>query len=120
MSSAEPVGGLERGEILMWNNITPADFEEAREELQLRREETLRKHAEEISALDAEQADVESLDRMVTEFAEKFKIAATSSSETSDDEEQAMPGNTDEASTDEMEPAPLYLSAAESWQSRVA
>jgi hypothetical protein len=120
MSSAEPVGGLERGEILMWNNITPADFEEAREELQLRREETLRKHAEEISALDAEQADVESLDRMVTEFAEKFKIAATSSSETSDDEEQAMPGNTDEASTTEMEPAPLYLSAAESWQSRVA
>ena len=62
----------------MWNNITPADFEEAREELQLRCEETLRKHAEEISVLDAEQADVESLDRMVTEFAEKFKIAATS------------------------------------------
>jgi len=42
----------------MWNNITPADFEEAREELQLRREETLRKHAGEISVLDAEQADV--------------------------------------------------------------
>jgi len=103
----------------MWNNITPADFEEAREELQLRREETLRKHAGEISVLDAEQADVEALDRMVAEFAVKFKIAAISSSETSGAEEQATPSNT-EASTDSMEPAPLYLSAAQSWQSRVA
>jgi hypothetical protein len=111
--------GSKQGEILMWNNITPADFEEAKEELQLRREETLRKHAEEISVLDAEQADVETLDRMVTEFAEKFKIAAISSSETSGAEEQATPSNTDEASTDSIEPAPLYLSA-QSWQSRVA
>jgi hypothetical protein len=104
----------------MWNNITPADFEEAREELQLRREETLRKHAAEISVLDAEQADVETLDRMVAEFAQKFKIAAILPSGASGAEEQATPSNTDEASTDSMEPAPLYLSAVQSWQSRVA
>jgi hypothetical protein len=104
----------------MWSNITPADFEEAREELQLRREETLRKHAEEISGLDAEQADVETLDRMVTEFAQKFKIAALSSFETSGAEEHAMTSNTDEGSTDSKEPAPLDLSGAQSWQLRVA
>ena len=102
----------------MWNNITPADFDQAREQLEFRREETLRKHAEEISGLDAEQADVETLDRMVTEFARKFK--AISSSESSGAEEQAMPSNTDEGSTDSTEPAPLYLSAAQIWPARVA
>ena len=46
----------------MWNNITPADFDEAREQMELRLEETQRKHAEEISVLDAEQAGVETLE----------------------------------------------------------
>ena len=104
----------------MWNNITPEDFEQAREQLELRREETLRKHAEEISALDAEQTDVETLDRMVTEFSRKFKIAAVSSPETSGVEEPAMPSDTEEESTDSTQPAPLYLSAHQIWPSRVA
>ena len=111
----------------MWSNITRADLDQAKERLKIRCEETLRRHAEEISDLDAEQADVETLDRMVTEFSRKFKIAAISSSESSGAEEQALPSNTDEASTDSdegstdsMEPASLYPPMPQLWPSRVA
>ena len=104
----------------MWHQVKPADFDRANEQLNLRREETLRRHAEEISVLDAEQADVEALDRMVAEFAEKFKIAAVSPSDSSGAEEPEMPGDTDEESTDSMDPEPRYLSATQIWPSRVA
>ena len=104
----------------MWHHVKRADFERANEQLNLRREETLRRHAEEIGALDAEQADVEALDRMVAEFAQKFKIAAVSPSDSSGAEEQVMPGDTDEESIPSTAPAARYLSATQIWPSRVA
>jgi len=104
----------------MWNNVTRADFDQAKVQLKLRREETLRRHAEEISVLDADKADVETLDRMVAEFARKFKIAAVSPSNSSGAEEQAMPGDANEGSTDPTAPAPRYPLAAQIWPARVA
>ena len=99
----------------MWHNVTRADFDQAQEQLKLRREETLRRHAEEISVMDAEQAEVETLDRMVAEFARKFKIAASSVAEA-----QTMPGAATEGSTGPTAAAPPYTSVAQVWPSRVA
>src|SRR5436190_5997851 len=43
----------------MWEQITQADIEQARTALNLRRAETLRRHAEEIQDLDAHLQDIE-------------------------------------------------------------
>lgn len=104
----------------MWHQVKRADFDRANEQLNLRREETLRRHAEEISVLDAEQAEVEALDQMVAQFAQKFKIAAVSPSDSSGAEGEVMPSDTDDGSTDSTAPAPRYLSATQIWPSRVA
>ena len=104
----------------MWHNVTRADLDQAKEQVKLRREETLRRHAEEISVLDAERADVETLDRMVAEFSRKFKIAVSSPSNSSAAEEQARFGGANEGSNDPTAPAPRYPSAAQVWPSRVA
>lgn len=59
----------------MWENLTPADIEQAKDELRQRRDDVLRRQAEETRGLDAEQADIERLHQMLTTFAEKFGTA---------------------------------------------
>src|SRR5947209_4296883 len=65
----------------MWNNLTSHDIEQAKQQLQLKREEILRRHAEEIGGLDADEAEVETLDRLADVFSGKFKIGRTSAPE---------------------------------------
>jgi len=65
----------------MWDNLSPADLEQAKQHLKSRREETLLRHAEELRGLDSEQAGIDTLDRLIGAFTEKFKKAMTSSSE---------------------------------------
>jgi hypothetical protein len=62
----------------MWQNLTRADIECAQQELRLRREQMLARHAEEIRNVDAERAEVEMLAQMAAAFAEKFKKTMTS------------------------------------------
>ena len=62
----------------MWQNLTRADIERAKQELKLRHEQMLARHAEEIRNADAERAEVETLAQMAADFAEKFKKAMTS------------------------------------------
>jgi hypothetical protein len=61
----------------MWQVLTRTDVERATEELKLRREQLLSRHAEEIRNLDVERAEVETLAQMAAAFAEKFKKAMT-------------------------------------------
>jgi hypothetical protein len=63
----------------MWERLSRADIEETKQQLNNRREETLRRHAEELTALESEQAEIVRLDQLINDFVEKFKIAATSS-----------------------------------------
>ncbi|HVC56809.1 MAG TPA: hypothetical protein VND95_12685 [Stellaceae bacterium] len=56
----------------MWDNLTPADIELARQQVQGRYDEILKRQAQEISDLDAEQAAVETLDRLAEAFSRKF------------------------------------------------
>src|SRR5579862_495653 len=77
----------------MWENLTPADIEQAKDELRQRRDEVLRRQAEETRGLDAEQADIEALDRMLGAFAGKFGTAPARPPEpadTSDEEAVAV------------------------------
>jgi hypothetical protein len=48
----------------MWDVLKPTDLEEAQRQLNERRAETLRRQAEEFAALEADNADLEALDRL--------------------------------------------------------
>ena len=61
----------------MWEQITQADIEQARTELNLRRAETLRRHAEEIEDLDAHLQDIERFEQVVAAFVEQYMSPET-------------------------------------------
>src|SRR2546421_2470880 len=61
----------------MWEQITQADIEQARTELNLRRAETLRRHAEEIEDLDAHLQDIERFEHVVAAFVEQYMSPET-------------------------------------------
>ena len=63
----------------MWDSITSSDIEQAKHSLNLRRAETLSRHAEEIKALDTEQTGVDELASAIAKFMSKFGSGATSS-----------------------------------------
>jgi hypothetical protein len=58
----------------MWDKVSRADLEEAKQRLNVRREETLRRHTEELRALDGECAEVEELERLIGVVFAKFEI----------------------------------------------
>jgi len=76
----------------MWDQLSQADLEAAKEQLKSRREEMLRRHAEELDALEGDQAEIETLDQLIDAFAKKFKIATQFSVEPSGDEKQEVAG----------------------------
>lgn len=59
----------------MWDVLKPTDIEEAQQQLNERRAETLRRQAEELAGLQADAADLEALDRLAAAFSSKFKKA---------------------------------------------
>jgi len=62
----------------MWQNLKQADIERAKQELQLRRQQILGRHAEELRGFDADRAEIDSLAEMAAAFAKKFTMAAPS------------------------------------------
>jgi len=52
----------------MWDNLSPADIERAKEQLTLQRDAILKRHAEELSILDADQNEIETLDQLIAAF----------------------------------------------------
>jgi hypothetical protein len=64
----------------MWDKLSRADLEEVRQRLDVRREETLRRHADELSALDEEFAEIEELERLISAVFAKFDVLAGSDS----------------------------------------
>jgi len=62
----------------MWDVLKQTDIEQARQQIQLCRDETLRRHAEEIQRMDADQAEIDTLDRLIDAFSDKFKVVPAS------------------------------------------
>ena len=62
----------------MWQTITQADIEEARARLSRKREEALRRQAEELESLDAQLRDIDTFERVVAAFFEEYMNEAPS------------------------------------------
>ena len=56
----------------MWEQISRADIQRAKTELNVKRAEMLRRHAEELSDLDAQFQDIEQFDGIVAAFFEEY------------------------------------------------
>ena len=56
----------------MWEHIRKTDIEGAKAQLSLKRAETLRRHSEELSDLEAQLQDIEQFDGIVTAFFEEY------------------------------------------------
>ena len=59
----------------MWGTLSRTDIEAVRTQLQSRREEILRRHAEELGVIEREQAEIGLLDQMIDAFLNKFNSA---------------------------------------------
>jgi hypothetical protein len=73
LAPAPTVDSTEGGTIV-WDQLTPSDLDRARDELGLRRAEMLARHAEELKGLDADQAQLETLEQAIASFARKFNL----------------------------------------------
>jgi len=60
----------------MWERISPADIEQAKEQLAARHVELLARHQNEIQGLDAEEAQIDQLAQLVEAFIVKFNTPA--------------------------------------------
>jgi hypothetical protein len=64
----------------MWEILTTADLDQARNRLATSRAEMLRRHAEELRTLDAQQDHIETLERLLAEFAQTYLSSETAQS----------------------------------------
>lgn len=59
----------------MWHSLARSDIDRAKQQLELRRAEILRRQAEEIGRLEADQGELDMLNRLAEAFAEKYERA---------------------------------------------
>ncbi len=60
---------------IVWDQLTPADVERAKHDIDLRRTEMLERHAAELKALDADSAEVDAVEQAIGAFLRKFGTA---------------------------------------------
>jgi len=65
----------------MWDTLSRAYIDAARQQLQSRREEMLRRHAEELGAVERNQVEIEKLDQLISAFSKKFAPAVSGKNE---------------------------------------
>ncbi len=83
---ADGIGG---GNI-MWDQLKPSDIERAKSELGDRRAEMLARHAEELKGLDVDQSQLETLERAIASFLQKFNASSPDSAVVKLDEEREL------------------------------
>ncbi|SRR6266550_120552 len=98
----------------MWEQLTPADIERVKHRMVALRGEILKRHAEELKALDAEQTEIATFERLVAAFASKHLSSAASSPEraTAAEKEAAAAIVINNDSSEEMRqdaPSPLQV-----------
>ena len=65
----------------MWDQLTPADIERVKQRLLRQRGEMLRRHSDELRGLDAEEAEIETLEQLLLAFTKKHLASSASNSE---------------------------------------
>jgi hypothetical protein len=58
----------------VWNQLSRADIERVKRELDQRRSEMLARHAEELKALEGDQAEIDILEQAIDSLARKFNL----------------------------------------------
>ena len=71
---------LKTGVVQMWEQLTPADIQRVKHRMAALRGATLKRHAEELKALDADQDEITIFEQLVSAFATKHLSSAESSS----------------------------------------
>src|SRR5579862_1090235 len=67
---------IQQGAAMSWDQLTPNDLEHAKHELGVRRAEMLARHAEELTALEADRAELATLEDAIGAFLRKFNASA--------------------------------------------
>lgn len=81
----------------MWEQLRPADIERAKRQLAIQRGETLKRHAEELNKLDGEEAEIQTVERLVAAFVSKhISPSAQGTLRSEEDTETAEIGETSE------------------------
>jgi hypothetical protein len=62
------------GAVIVWNQLSRADIERVKRELDQRRSEMLARHAEELKALEGDQAEIDILEQAIDSLARKFNL----------------------------------------------
>jgi hypothetical protein len=65
------------GSTAMWDKLTAADFERIKRGLVTRRSEMLARHAAELKALETEQSEIDTVEKAIAVFTQKFKLASS-------------------------------------------
>ena len=59
---------------IVWDQLTPADVERAKHDIDLRRVEMLERHAAELKGLEADRAEVDAVEQAIGAFIRKFGL----------------------------------------------
>jgi hypothetical protein len=65
-----------KGDLEVWDKLTAADLEHVKSGVATRRAEMLARHAEELKPLEAEQAEIDAIEKAIAIFTQKFKITS--------------------------------------------
>jgi hypothetical protein len=65
-----------KGDLEVWDKLTAADLERVKRGVATRRAEMLARHAEELKALESEQAEIDAVEKAIAIFTHKFKITS--------------------------------------------
>jgi len=93
----------------MWDQLTRADIERVKQRLAAQRDEMLRRHTEELRGLDAEEAELETLEQLLLAFTKKH--LGHLMSESASDPEQALTVHNPEAEPRHDDAVPPRLQA---------
>jgi hypothetical protein len=77
LASAQPQVTSTMGHLSMWDKLRAADLERVKRGLSSRRSEILARHAEELRTLEAEQSEVDVIEKAIAAFAQKFQLTNT-------------------------------------------
>lgn len=76
LPAAAPKAASAEGGIIVWDRLTPGDIGRAKDQIDVRRAEMLARHAEELTGLDGDQTQLDSLERAIDAFVRKFNPAS--------------------------------------------
>jgi hypothetical protein len=71
-----PQSGHVKGDLVVWDRLTPGDIARATNALGMRRAAALARHAKELKELNAEQTQIDSLEEAITAFVRKLNRLA--------------------------------------------